>query len=639
MLTMLVLTGLQVAVTAPTVAATSPKVAIIVGPGGSQTSSYLKLGRSAAAEARRYTSNVVEVFTPRATWSRVKAAMTGASVVVYIGQGRGYPSRYTAKLAPTTQDGFGLNPVSGHGNSTTRYYGEAWIRKVHLAANAVVVLSRVPYASGMGEDGRPAPTLAMAKQRISNYAAGFLAAGAAAVIADRHYSATYYVRAIFTNDTSLAQIWRSAPSSKGRVLTYTSSRGRGVVVMTRKETWKGKASYYRSIVGRPSTSTSAVRSGAPVSAPPSNPNPPPNPVNPPPPSVPNPGSALVYGSAINADTKAQVQVGGVDSDRPNNQLSHRFRASTTSALQSVRFAQRGGTGYSAGGGGTMRVSVQADDGSGRPSGTDLASATYAASNPSGSWNRYDKVTFASPATLTKGKLYHIVFTNTNSAPRSNYISVNETYVYGSVLSPRQPEFPDSDYAVMTTQNGSWAVQGQFTADMDVAYANGMHDGEAYYQVEIGMYGTVSGTSDLVREHFTVSGGNRTISHAAVRVRRSSGSSPLVLSLQSSTGAIIDSVNIPASSVAASAPGGDNGGQVWAAGTFGSSHTLANGSTYSLVLSTASGTTYTATPIHEGGDLGFGSYVFGDGSAQETTNGSTWADIYQWGQFDLQFYFW
>ena len=287
----------------------------------------------------------------------------------------------------------------------------------------------------------------------------------------------------------------------------------------------------------------------------------------------------------------------------------------------------------------MRVSVQADDGSGHPSGTDLASVNYAATNPSGSWNRYDAVTFASPATLTKGKLYYIVFTNLNSAPRSNYISVNETFVYGSVLSPRQPEFPDSDYAVLTTQSGSWGIQGQYTADMDVAYSNGMHDGDGYYQAEIDMYGTISGTSDLVREHFTVSGGNRTISNVAVRMRRTSGSSPLVLSLQSSTGAVIDSVSIPASSVAQSSPGGDNGGQVWVAGTFGSAHTLASGSTYSLVLSTASGTTYTATPIREASDLGYGSYVFSDGSAQETTNGSSWADIYQWGALDLQFYFW
>ena len=103
MLTMLALTGLQVAATVPAVAATSPKVAIIVGPGGSLTSSYLAWGRAAATEARHYTSNVVVVLTPRATWSRVKAAMTGASVVVYIGRGRGFPSPYSSRRIPLSR--------------------------------------------------------------------------------------------------------------------------------------------------------------------------------------------------------------------------------------------------------------------------------------------------------------------------------------------------------------------------------------------------------------------------------------------------------------------------------------------------------------------------------------------------------
>ena len=107
MLTMLVLTGLQFAVTAPALAAVAPKVAIIVGPAGATTSTNLAWGRAAAAEARRYTSNVVEVYTPYATWSRAKAAMTGASVVVYIGRGRGFPSPFSATLRPATEDGFG----------------------------------------------------------------------------------------------------------------------------------------------------------------------------------------------------------------------------------------------------------------------------------------------------------------------------------------------------------------------------------------------------------------------------------------------------------------------------------------------------------------------------------------------------
>src|SRR6185312_16408531 len=89
MIVLLALLGLQFTVVAPAAAAVPPKVAIIVGPSGSLTATNLSWGRAAAAEARHYTSNVVTVYTPSATWARVKAAMTDASVVVYIGKGRG----------------------------------------------------------------------------------------------------------------------------------------------------------------------------------------------------------------------------------------------------------------------------------------------------------------------------------------------------------------------------------------------------------------------------------------------------------------------------------------------------------------------------------------------------------------------
>ena len=80
-----------VAVT-PTLAASGVKVAIIVGPNGSVTATNRANADAAAREALRYTRNVVKVYSPNATWSRVKAAITGASIVIYFGRGYGYPS-------------------------------------------------------------------------------------------------------------------------------------------------------------------------------------------------------------------------------------------------------------------------------------------------------------------------------------------------------------------------------------------------------------------------------------------------------------------------------------------------------------------------------------------------------------------
>ncbi|HTC85207.1 MAG TPA: hypothetical protein VK656_00780, partial [Candidatus Acidoferrum sp.] len=301
-------------------------------------------------------------------------------------------------------------------------------------------------------------------------------------------------------------------------------------------------------------------------------------------------AGAVYGS-INADTKANLRIG------PDGTVAHRFRASTSSALASIRFSQRGGPVYSKGSGGTLRISVRPDDGNGRPASTVLAMLNYAPGNPAGGWTTYLKRSFASPANLTKGDIYYIVFENIDGSPDSNYISVNELFIYGSVLTPRQPTFTDSSYAVLV-RTSSWSVQGNYSAVMDLVYANGTHDGMGYIGAMVEMYATASGSSDMFREHFTVSGGSRTISTASVRVRRSHGSGALTIRLETGSGSLIEAVTVPASSIAASSPGGDNGGSVWAVAQFAHSHVLATGSTYNLRISTTTDTAYTTVPVLE-----------------------------------------
>ena len=71
------------------------KVVIIVGATHGATAGYRADADAAYAEAIKYTSNVVKVYSPNATWARVKAAVAGASVVIYMGHGNGWPSPYT----------------------------------------------------------------------------------------------------------------------------------------------------------------------------------------------------------------------------------------------------------------------------------------------------------------------------------------------------------------------------------------------------------------------------------------------------------------------------------------------------------------------------------------------------------------
>ena len=85
--------------------------------------------------------------------------MTGASIVVYLGHGNGWPSRYRDALYPPTQNGFGLNPVAGGDDGAHQYFGEASVDDLQLAPNAVVLLSHLCYASGNTEPGLAEGTL------------------------------------------------------------------------------------------------------------------------------------------------------------------------------------------------------------------------------------------------------------------------------------------------------------------------------------------------------------------------------------------------------------------------------------------------------------------------------------------------
>ena len=55
-------------------AAAGMKVVVIVGPVGSSTANYIYSARKYASQARSYGATVVEIYSPNATWAKVKAA-------------------------------------------------------------------------------------------------------------------------------------------------------------------------------------------------------------------------------------------------------------------------------------------------------------------------------------------------------------------------------------------------------------------------------------------------------------------------------------------------------------------------------------------------------------------------------------
>jgi len=240
-------------------AARVPKVVFIVGPVGELTDRYRAEADEAATVAAAAGAQVVRVYSPDATWPAVESAVQGASIVVYLGHGNGWPSQYRDSAFPATQNGFGLNPVAGVDDDAHQYFGEASIAALHFAPNAVVMLHHLCYASGNTEPGLPEGTQTDAIDRVDNYAAGFLAAGARAVLAEGHAGPSFYVRALLTSRSTIERIWAGSPSANGNAFTVPSVRSPGYTARLDPDTPSG--GYYRSVVAAGLTAT-AVRAGA-----------------------------------------------------------------------------------------------------------------------------------------------------------------------------------------------------------------------------------------------------------------------------------------------------------------------------------------------------------------------------------------
>jgi hypothetical protein len=337
-----------------------------------------------------------------------------------------------------------------------------------------------------------------------------------------------------------------------------------------------------------------------------------------------------YGSAIAADGLANTQVGGTSCGCANAASSYRFRALQSSALSSIQIyvIGVGRSGYSAGDGGTLDISVQTDDGttSHRPSGTVLARTAVAGS----SLPAFPRIEFVEPPDLTAGRIYHVVFRNTDPEPRANFISIDSLSVETGALSPRQARYSDTDWGQLIDTGSGWRIRPEFTPILQLNYANGARDGLGYMEAWVRDPKVISGQAK-VRETFTVSGGDRTVTSASVRVRRLEGVGPLTLRLEEEGGSVIAEGTV--------GPGGT--GMSWRTVTFPAQYQLREGSRYNLVLSADPSTTYTTFAIREGTSYGFAASLnFADGWMQYTT-GDGWKDAEAWEkpsrEGDLQFY--
>jgi hypothetical protein len=164
-----------------------------------------------------------------------------------MGHGNGWPSPY-GPFQAYTKDGLGLNATDNAGNSNNKYYGEFYVaRDINMATNSVVILHRLCYASGSSEPGQPDPTLAVARQRVDNFGAGFLRTGARAVFAEGHATPSYILYSLFrTNRTMLQTFWASPNVVAKYKYSASSVRTPGSIAVLDPAS-PGK--YYRSVIG------------------------------------------------------------------------------------------------------------------------------------------------------------------------------------------------------------------------------------------------------------------------------------------------------------------------------------------------------------------------------------------------------
>lgn len=213
-----------------------------------------------AQQAESAGMDVRRVFFPHATWENVLAQVQGASLVAYMGHGYGFPSN-SAKLKEVRQDGMGLNPYDGGGDADVAYYGASLIREnIRLAPHAVVLLMHGCYTAGNGELGTPIPTVDVARERVDNYASGWLAVGAGAVFGFQWGTRVNYADALISTDSTVDLLFMNRREHVGLDdLYFDSERTPGAVSHLDPDPTLG---YLRAVTGDLAMTTAEWRSGA-----------------------------------------------------------------------------------------------------------------------------------------------------------------------------------------------------------------------------------------------------------------------------------------------------------------------------------------------------------------------------------------
>lgn len=331
----------------------------------------------------------------------------------------------------------------------------------------------------------------------------------------------------------------------------------------------------------------------------------------------------LYGVAFNADGNSNTTIGQYGN--PGQRLSFRERIDHTGTINEVAAYVKVGVGYSLGTGGTLRLTIEADDGTAnhRPSGTPLTTQDVTPGNTG--TGQVQVFTLSSPLAVQYGDLRHFVFTNVSADPTADYVSINGLDMQ-DFPNPQQPYISNVDQITLTTTTATFAEAKDRYPIIDIRYADGYHGGQAYYAALRTTQATIQGANEMVRLNFTPTK-TRTIRNVFAKLFREAGTTQdLVATLEVIGGATVATANIPASivNVGVNATGY---GSRWVTKPLAA--TITAGVNYALRLSSPGETVpYHIFPTQGHGGAAFGvafaaPNVFDEGYWEKTVNGSTW----------------
>lgn len=413
----------------------------------------------------------------------------------------------------------------------------------------------------------------------------------------------------------------------------------------------------------------------------------------------------IYGPGVSGDSMANTKLGGCASAphtppdcllSPTRKVFMRFRAEHSSPIHTATFYYVGPhgiegadySGYAGGRGCPLKVSLYPDDDNFPDTTKDPLVELVELDSELALTRKVDrKMTFPqSGFAMEKGKIYHLVFENIDPNPLSNYCSLESLIRHIPMghpgeEGPASPRFPDSKnwgHGYFNDWSGKWVERENFLPILEVTYANGKSHGMSYQEISYdcwdtpgcsneSLVGEISGPSKMIREQFAVSGGDQIVTGVGIRLLKVSGTtSDLFLSLRDQADNEIDTITIPASSVAIGPSGPPSSPDYegscgpydsptpcswdrfgyrarWVSGDFGQRHLLESGKRYSLRISSPGGTYWawvmrSLNVIYDYDDV----TAFSQGSAEYTVNGGLSYEglgrVGIGGNYDLQFYF-